>query len=152
MKIFKAFYQPLNWSEASKKCQDECKYDGFLAMPDTVTLNLFLSSHLPLRNGWFWVGGYKNVSVLNALEDGWAVEYKDKAYTFKTYFPWFYSDGRRIFLETDEAFGCLLPERYPLVDCEFMVINYFATGTDRLSYKCCNIFPELIFDIYLDIT
>ena len=73
------------------------------------------------------------MSVATGLRDGLAVEYKQRAYTFNELFSWYFVDGTALFsLDGSDAerdtVGCLFPERYPLIDCEFIMYNLFAPG------------------------
>ena len=94
---------------------------------------MFISSLTSFASEWFWIGGYRNLTVATGLEDGLAVEYNQRAYTFNELFSWYFVDGTAMFSldgpdAEKETVGCLFPERYPLIDCEFMMYNLFAPG------------------------
>ena len=122
-----------SWDSAQDYCQKVCKYgDGRLAVPKDKITNLFISNVVPLKDGFYWVGGFRNVEIEESLSKGVAVIYKHNIYSLKFFHSWFLKDGdddddcTPVWSEPDK---CLAQHCFPYIPCNDPYdFNAFAVG------------------------
>ena len=132
-KYYKAFEEKKSWDSAQDYCQKVCKYgDGRLAVPKDKITNLFISNVVPLKDGFYWVGGFRNVEIEESLSKGVAVIYKHNIYSLKFFHSWFLKDGdddddcTPVWSEPDK---CLAQHCFPYIPCNDPYdFNAFAVG------------------------